>query len=344
MENNICVSQKKYQLSIAPMLGITNNHFRSFFRLLSKETLLYTEMINSETILYSKNRILDYFAEQRPLVLQLGGSAPLSLGKACEKAKTFDFEEFNLNCGCPSKKVTDKSFGASLMNDPDKVAQCIYEMNKYLPSSIKCRIGVNKYKEQFLYDFIDKTSKNGHCTKYIIHSRVAIMGIDTMKNRTIPPLMYDIAYQLKEKYPMLTFVLNGGIKTLDEVKEHNDRGMPCMIGRAAYDNPWMFRNADSKIYNKTDNKLSRKEIIYKYADYCDRYIDEYGDKMKNSIYGELIRPLTNIFYGEDNNKQYKERLYQISDEIKTNYNNIRDHLYSVVDYYEKLNYNAMNTI
>ena len=335
----------KYKLSIAPMLGITTHHFRSFFRLLSKEILLYTEMINCEAIINSKQtKLINYFPEHRPLVLQIGGSNPSTILKACEKVKELSYTEFNLNCGCPSKKVSDRAFGASLMNNPPLVSECIKEMNKVNYSSIKCRIGLNEFNKKFLDDFIKNTSINGGCKKYIIHSRIAIMGIDTIKNRKIPPLQTEIVYKLKDEYPNLLFTLNGGIKTLEEVKYHNEKGLSCMIGRAAYENPWIFRKADKLIFGKSNCTLSRKEVIYKYADYCDKFEEEYCEEINNNVVNDFIRPLTNLFYGEPFNKEYRDLLYDIKKETKNDYHLFREHLYNVVEEFEKINANSMNEI
>ena len=331
-----------YKLSIAPMLGITNNHFRSFIRLLTKHTLLYTEMVNCETITHSKNKVIHYFPEHSPIVLQLGGNDPNELYNAALIAKGFNYNEFNLNCGCPSHKVTEKSFGAILMTQPDIVSNACSKLNQVNFTSIKCRIGLNEYNEKFLYDFITKTALYGNVKKYIIHSRVAIMGIDTIRNRTIPPLQYDVAYKLKEKFSDLSFVLNGGIRTLNEVKEHNEKGMNCMIGRAAYDNPWMLRKVDSFIYGKSDIGLCRRDVLYKYSDYCYKYYEEYEEQISGNVICDLVRPINNIFSGEVHNKRFKDMLYNISDDLKKHKENIRDHIYGVIEEYEKINPNVMD--
>ena len=164
------------------MLEITTKHYMHFMRLLTWETLLYSEMINIGEII-NKEDCLDFFPDLEPLCIQFGGSDPERCGLAAEKVKFF--KEINIKCGCPSKKVSAGNFGAVLMNDPKLVGNCVKKMNDILFSSIKCRLGLNEYKEQFLYDFIDTTKNISNCKKYILHSRVAIMGIDTMKNRKI---------------------------------------------------------------------------------------------------------------------------------------------------------------
>ena len=333
-----------YKLSIAPMLGITNNHYRSFIRLLTKHTLLYTEMINSDTIIHCQKKILHYFPDQSPLVLQFGGNDPEALYTAALKANPFNYTEFNLNCGCPSPKVSSRQFGASLMKTPSIVSTACSYLNKVNFTSIKCRIGLDEYNEQFLTNFISTTSTHGNVSKYILHCRVAIMGIDTIKNRTVPPLQHDIAYDMQKKFPHLQFVLNGGITTLQEVKEHNEKGMNCMIGRVAFDNPWMLRHADSVVFNKCDSGLSRKDVLYKYSDYCYKYYEEYDGEINGNVVCDMVKPIVNVFVGEAYNKKYKDMLCNVSDDIRKHKENIRDHIYSVIEEYEKMNYDVVNSI
>ena len=333
-----------YKLSIAPMLDITTNHFRSFMRLLTKETLLYTEMINEDTILNSKQNVLNFNIEQKPICLQIGGNNPEKLNLCSIKAKDYNYNELNFNCGCPSGKVTEKKFGASLMNEPNLVGECVKEMNKNMFTSIKCRIGLNKYDKNFLENFINKTNEISKINKYIIHCRIAIMGINTIKNRNIPPLLYEIIDELKEKFPKFNFVVNGGIKNLNDVKNFNNKGFGCMIGRAAYDNPYLFRYADSEIFNKKNIGLNRKEIIYKYCDYCNNFLNNFNGKIGKGIINELIKPLTNLFYGEQNNSEYRNLLYSINkvnDLDKKNYDILNEHYYTVIEKFAKINPEAM---
>ena len=345
-------SEHKYNLSIAPMLEITTKHFMNFMRLLTKETLLYTEMINIGQII-NKDDCLDFSSDLEPLCIQFGGSDPEKCRLAAEKVKLKGFKEININCGCPSKKVSAGNFGAVLMKDPKLVGNCVKEMNKILFSSIKCRLGLDEYKENFLYDFIDTTKSISDCKKYILHSRIAIMGIDTMKNRKIPPLQYDVVEKVKNKYKNLNIVINGGIKTFDVVREFNNKEIGVMIGREAYDNPWKFRNADSQVFGKCDPKITRKQLIYEYADYCQKYIDEHSDKVSSGLIGEMIKPLTNLFTGEKYNKIFTNKIYEITHgskdknikkELLKKYEKIADHLYSSIEAFEKDNEEAVLSI
>ena len=345
-------TEHKYNLSIAPMLEITTKHFMNFMRLLTRETLLYSEMINIGEII-NKEDALDFSQNLEPLCIQFGGSDPEKCGLAAEKVKLKGFKEININCGCPSKKVSAGNFGAILMNDPNLVGNCVKKMNKVLFSSIKCRLGLNEYKEKFLYDFIDITKNISECKKYILHSRIAIMGIDTMKNRKVPPLQYDVVEEIKNKYKDLNIVINGGIKTFDVVRDFNNKEIGVMIGREAYDNPWKFRNADSQVFGKCDPKITRKQLVYEYADYCQKYIDEHPDQLGSGLLGQMVKPLTNLFVGEKYNKTFTNKLFDITHgskdknkkkELMKKYEKISEHLYSCIEDFEKVNEEAVLSI
>ena len=343
-------SLHQYNLSIAPMLEITTKHFMHFMRLLTKETLLYTEMININEIIH-KNNVLDFSPDLEPLCIQLGGSNPENFSIACEKIKLKGFKELNINCGCPSKKVSAGNFGAVLMKDPDLVGECVKKMNEKIFSSIKCRLGLDIYNQNFLENFIEKTMKISGCKKYILHSRIAIMGIDTMKNRTVPPLQYDVVENIKKKYPELNIVINGGIKDFKMVKEFNDKNIGVMIGREAYDNPWKFRNADNEIFGKINtNNINRKELVYKYGDYCQKYLEEHPDEAGSGLFGEMVKPLTNLFCGEKFNKIFVNKLFKITQgtkdpkkkiEFLKKYENISDHFNKCIEEFEKKNKDAV---
>ena len=344
--------EHKFNLSIAPMLEITTKHYMHFMRLLTKETLLYSEMINVSEIINKENS-LEFSPDLEPLCIQFGGSDPEKCKLAAEKVKNKGYKEININCGCPSKKVSAGNFGAVLMNDPNLVGNCVKEMNRILFSSIKCRLGLDEYKKKFLYDFIDITKKISNCSKYILHSRIAIMGIDTMKNRKVPPLQYDVVEEVKNTYPDLNIVINGGIKNFDVVRDFNDKEIGVMIGREAFDNPWKFRNADSQVFGKCDPKISRKDLIYEYADYCQKYIDEHPEYVSGGLVGEMVKPMTNLFTGEKYNKVFTNKLYEITHgskdqnkkkELIKKYEKISEHLYSCVEAFQKENEEALLSI
>jgi tRNA-dihydrouridine synthase A len=344
--------QHKYNLSIAPMLEITTKHYMHFMRLLTKQTLIYSEMININEILNKENS-LDFTPDLEPICIQFGGSDPEACGLAAQKAKNKGFKELNINCGCPSKKVSAGNFGAVLMKDPELVGNCVKKMNEHIFSSIKCRTGLDKYDKKFFEDFIIKTKNISGCKKYILHARIAIMGIDTMKNRTVPPLQYSEVEDIKKKYPDLNIVINGGIKDFKTVKEFNEKEIGVMIGREAFDNPWKFRNADSEIFGSIDPKLNRKQVVYEYSDYCQKYIEEHPDEVSTGLFGEMVKPMTNLFCGEKYNKVFVNKLFEVTHgtkdpkkkkEFVKKYENISEHLYKCIEDFEKKNEEAVLSI
>jgi len=212
---------KKHRISIAPMLNITDNYFRSFIRLLTQNAVLYTEMIHTDTITHSFRGYLKelYFEQnQHPVVIQLGGNNPDNLGSVAKLCKEVGYDEINLNCGCPSSKVQECNFGAKLMENPDLVSECVNSIrrNSNSETTVKCRLGLNIFDQKFIENFIENVSLKGSVKHFIIHSRIAIMSLDTEKNRKIPPLQYEKVFELKRKFPLLNFSLNGGVKSLEE--------------------------------------------------------------------------------------------------------------------------------
>ncbi len=330
-----------HKLSIAPMMEITTNHYRNFFRLLSKETLLYTEMIHHDTIVNSRwgvEKELYFDLDQKPVVIQLGGNNPEILEKISVLCKEAGYDEINLNCGCPSSKVANAKFGVCLMKEPELVADITKRLRKAtnMEITVKCRLGVDSFNGDFLNRFISTVAEKGDINHFIIHSRLALMVMDTDKNRKIPPLQYDKVFELKKNFPSLSFSINGGIKTYEEIDQLllNPQISGCMIGRAAYDNPWMFGNVDKKYFNKKNPGLSRKEIIYKYSEYLEKVQDE------GCSHNILIKPLTNLFAGERKSSHFKNMLYSYKNE-QENYT-LAEYVRWVVDEYEKMNEKACN--
>jgi tRNA-dihydrouridine synthase A len=282
------------RLSIAPMMEWTDPHYRMLMRGLTKKTVLYTEMVVDETVMYAPRANLDFFIghsiEEHPSVLQLGGHDPEMLGKATEICSQYlgDYGEINLNCGCPSQRVARRCFGAKLMLEPDLVRQLVYSMQRSssVPITVKCRIGAdNLDKYEDLTHFI-RSAHDGGAKKFIIHSRKCFLnGLSTKQNRDIPPLKYEVVHRLVRDFPELTFVLNGGIQTLEEGLDHMkeyrfddlENGVVetlpsvhgVMIGRMAYNNPVAFATADSQYYGVRDPCLSRRQVLERYMDYCD---------------------------------------------------------------------------
>ena len=337
-----------HRISVAPMMGITNTHFRYFMRLLTKETVLYTEMIHHDAILNCKegySKLLQYNQIEHPLVLQLGGNNPELLGKCAEIANKMGYDEINLNCGCPSTKVIAHNFGACLMCTPELVGECVKAMKKNcnIPVTVKCRIGLNKDNDAFLDNFVKKVNAIADVDHFIIHARLAIMNLDTDKNRKIPPLKYERVFKLKEDFPLLNFSINGGIKTYEDVNNmlSNKFITGCMIGRAAYDNPWIFSNFDKFYYGKKNPGLNRKEILYDYGRYGESYIKNYNfdNLIKEKLFPDLVGPLNFLFNGEKNNSIFKAMLMDRNEWKAAD--NFYDFIASIVEKFEEINKEAL---
>ena len=318
------------KLSVAPMMEWTNPHWRSFIRGVTRKTVLYTEMVVDGTITHQSNN-LDVLVGQNifenPSVIQLGGNSPEELGKAVDILDCYgEYNEFNLNCGCPSDRVASKRcFGAKLMLQPELVRQIVSEMGRRTskPITIKCRLGVDDHDSyEELTKFIQTTSTGG-IKKYIIHARKCLLqGLSCKQNREIPPLHYDWVHRLQKDFPDLRFVLNGGIKSFDTVKEHMNEwnDLPGleggMIGRQAYSDPLMFAQADSIIFNTRDPCPTRRACIERYLDYTDHIqsasepVVWHQNKKPNKVAGalELVLPLHSLFTGYPGTSKYKKTL------------------------------------
>ena len=241
-----------HKLSVAPMIDWTDRHCRVFHRLLSPNALLYTEMITTGAILNGdKERYLRFSKIEHPVVLQLGGSEPHDLAICAKIGEDFGYDAINLNCGCPSDRVQKGKFGACLMAEPNLVADCVSTMNKVvqIPVTVKCRIGIDDSEDYvFLEKFISKVSNAG-CETFIIHARKAwLKGLSPKENREIPPLRYDIAAKIKEKFPHLSIILNGGITSLSQSHDALKTFDGVMIGREAYNNPYFLTEIEKDLF------------------------------------------------------------------------------------------------
>ncbi|TGL49661.1 tRNA dihydrouridine(20/20a) synthase DusA [Leptospira wolffii] len=260
-----------YPVSVAPMMDWTDRHFRYFLRLITKHTLLYTEMITTGAILRgNKERHLAFSPEELPLALQLGGDDPKALAESSRIGQDYGYTEINLNVGCPSDKVQEGNFGACLMRDPNQVAEMIAAMSSSVsvPVTVKCRIGIpGKDRFDDLEEFVSIVSRAG-AERITIHARIAILdGLSPAQNRSVPPLRYEDVYEIKRRFPDLKIELNGGVKTLEEISSHLTRVDGVMIGRAAYENPFLFSQVDSLFYGSTIRKRTRREIFGEMQEY-----------------------------------------------------------------------------
>lgn len=303
------------RLSIAPMLDYTDRHCRYLLRLLTKNTLLYTEMIPANALVHADPEpFLKHSPEEYPLAIQLGGGDPETLALASKKAENAGYQEINLNCGCPSDRVQNGSFGACLMKDSEKVARCIEAMQKtvQVPVTVKCRIGIDHDDSfEFFLNFI-KTVHEAGCNTFIIHARKAwLKGLSPKENRDIPPLNYERVLELKKLMPNLNISINGGIKTLEHAKELLTQLDGVMIGRAAYENPWMLKEADSLIYNTQDPIWkNRKELLTAYLPYVEQ---ELSQGCPLTI---ITRHLSSLFNGIPGSRKYRQMLSEQAPKAK----------------------------
>lgn len=262
------------------MMDWTDRHCRFFLRLLSRQTLLYTEMVTTGALLHNDaHRFLRHDASEHPLALQLGGSVPADLAACARLAEEAGYDEVNLNVGCPSDRVQNNMIGACLMAHPALVADCVKAMRDAVstPVTVKHRIGINgrdSYAE--LSDFVGQVREAG-CRSFTVHARIAILeGLSPKENREIPPLRYDIAAQLKRDFPDLEIVLNGGIKTLDECQAHLETFDGVMLGREAYHNPYLLAEVDQQLFGSDAPVVSRSEALAQLRPYIVAHMESGG--------------------------------------------------------------------
>jgi tRNA-dihydrouridine synthase A len=265
-----------HRLSVAPMMDWTDRHCRYFHRLLTKKTRLYTEMVTTGALLHGNQpRHLDFSGSEHPVALQLGGSDPEDLAACAKLGAQWGYDEINLNCGCPSERVQRGSFGACLMAEPKLVAACVKAMVDVvaIPVTVKHRIGIDHAVEyEFVRDFVGTVSEAG-CNVFIAHARNAILkGLSPKQNREVPPLKYDYVYRLKKEFPHLTIVLNGGVATSAQIREHLMHVDGVMIGREAYHNPYWMASWDHEFYGANASAGTREEIEEVMNDYADSMV------------------------------------------------------------------------
>ncbi|NND35631.1 MAG: tRNA dihydrouridine(20/20a) synthase DusA [Gammaproteobacteria bacterium] len=252
------------------MMDWTDRHCRYFFRLLTQDARLYTEMVTASAVLRGDHaRLLGYNEAEHPLALQLGGSQPRELADAVRIAGPYAYDEINLNIGCPSDRVQSGRFGACLMAEPERVAACIAAMcdAASVPITVKTRIGIDDRDDyEFLVQFVEKVAAAG-CQYFVVHARKAILaGLSPKENRSIPPLRYDVVYRLKREFPALTVVLNGGVESVAQVRAHLEHVDGVMIGRKAYGDPWFLANLQRTGVDSSET--TRQDIVIAMTDYA----------------------------------------------------------------------------
>ena len=293
------------KVSVAPMMDCTDRHERYFLRLISKNVLLYTEMIVDEAINRgNKKKLLEFNINEKPVALQLGGSSPKLLSEASKIGEDFGYDEINLNLGCPSKKVEKNKFGACLMKEPNLVADCLSKMQSTtkLPITIKTRIGYDSVEDyENFYNFISILNSTGVKT-FIIHARKAMLGKFTPKqNLNIPPLKYDYVYRLKKDFPNEEIIINGGITSIDEIKTHLNKTDGVMIGRAAYHTPYFLAEIENEIFGNNDVP-SRQEVIENLIPYIKEEIK------KGTRLNQIMRHTLGLFHGQTGASYWKRYL------------------------------------
>ncbi|MBU84196.1 MAG: tRNA dihydrouridine(20/20a) synthase DusA [Alcanivorax sp.] len=298
--------QPDRRLSVAPMMDWTTRDYRFLARLITRHTLLYTEMVVAQAILRGdRERFLAFNDEEHPVALQLGGSEPQDLAEAARIAEQYGYDEINLNVGCPSDRVQQGKIGAILMAEPELVGQCVEAMQAAVrvPVTVKTRIGIDDQDDyDFLYRFVTRMEQAG-CTSLTIHARKAILsGLSPKENREIPPLIYQRAYAIKQAFPRMEIILNGGVKTLEEMHAHMGDVDGVMIGREAYQNPYFLADADRIVFTDDHPVPSRRDIAEQFLPYVERRY-ALGHAPKHSL-----RHILNLFQGEPGARRFRRHL------------------------------------
>jgi len=292
-------------MSVAPMMDWTDRHCRYFHRLLTRQTLLYTEMVTTGALLHGDvPRHLRFNSEEHPVALQLGGSEPADLSRAARMGQEWGYEEINLNCGCPSPRVQRGAFGACLMNEPALVADCVKAMADAvdIPVTVKHRIGIDKVESYaFVRDFVGTVAEAG-CRTFIVHARNAwLQGLSPKENREIPPLRYELAYQLKQDFPDLIIAVNGGITTSEQVAGHLRHVDGVMVGREAYYHPWWLKSWDETFYADAPSSLTREEVEEAMVAYMERAFAEDG-----CPWYAIARHMLGLYHGQRGGRLWRQ--------------------------------------
>ena len=277
------------------MLDWTDRHCRYFHRLLTKQALLYTEMVTTGALLNGDvERHLRFNAFEQPVALQLGGSEPKEMAECARLAEDYGYAEVNINVGCPSERVQKGAFGACLMAEPHLIADCVAAMQAAvnMPVTVKNRIGIDEQQERdSLFNFVETVAQAG-CQTFIVHARKAwLKGLSPKENREIPPLNYALVYELKQAFPQLEIIINGGITTLEQCQHHLQWVDGVMVGREAYHNPWLLAQVDSQLYAAPDSFNQRKAVIDAFIPYVEQQLSQGG------TLAPMSKPILGLFQG-----------------------------------------------
>jgi len=318
------------RLSVAPMMDWTDRHCRYLHRLMSGRTLLYTEMVTSPALVRGGAvHLLDHSPQEHPVALQLGGSDPAELAEAARMGAAAGYDEINLNCGCPSDRVQSGKFGAILMTEPALVARCVAEMRRAVDVdvTVKCRIGVDDQDpEQVLPEFLARVAAAG-VERFTIHARKAwLQGLSPKENRDVPPLDYDLVQRMKGLFPALHLSVNGGISTLAEAKAFLDAGMDgVMLGRAAYQNPYVLSGVDARFYGDDRPVPSRHEVLDAFLPYVQREL-AHGTHLH-----AMTRHILGLFQGRPGARAFRRHISENAPRSGANERVIREAMALVVE-------------
>ncbi len=326
-------------VSVAPMMDWTDRHQRYFMRKITRHTLLYTEMVNAQAILRgNRQKLLGYHPSEHPIAVQLGGSQPDILSKAALIAEDYGYDEINLNVGCPSDRVQQGRFGACLMAEPQRVAECVQAMQSKVsvPVTIKCRIGIDDLDTyEFLHQFIALLSQAG-CQVFIIHARKALLsGLSPKQNREIPPLNYQRVYQIKQDFPKLCIVINGGIQSLEDIQSHLHSVDGVMLGREAYRHPYLLSEMDHLFYNDQDIPLTRYQVVEAMLEYISHHLKQ-GGRLQ-----QVARHMLGLFLGQPGGRKWRQLLSEQAHKKEAHIDVIQQALQKVIEQ-EKIIHAAKN--
>ncbi|WP_029890513.1 tRNA dihydrouridine(20/20a) synthase DusA [Polycyclovorans algicola] len=299
-------SPSPWRFCVAPMMDWTTSYCRQFHRVLTRHARLYTEMVTTGALLHGDApRFLAHDPAEHPLALQLGGSEPDDLARAAELGGRAGYVEINLNCGCPSDRVQEGRFGACLMREPERVASAVKAMRGATDAAItvKHRVGVDDAEDYpFMRHFVETVAAEG-CTVFIVHARKAwLQGLSPKENREVPPLTYEHVYRLKQDFPDLTVVINGGIETLDECSAHLAHVDGVMLGRAPYERPWLLADVDQRLFGTPNPVSTRDEALLKMAPLLDAMA------ARGEAANRLTRHLLGLYRGESGGKAFRRYL------------------------------------
>ena len=295
-----------HRLCTAPMMDWSDRHCRYFFRQLSRHALVYTEMITNGALIHGDvERHLRFHADEHPVALQLGGSEPAELAHCARLGEQWGYDEINLNCGCPSERVQHGAFGACLMREPDRVADCVKAMQDAvsIPVTVKHRLGIDRAEDYaFVRRFVDVVARAG-CKTFIVHARNAVLkGLSPKDNREVPPLRYAEVHQLKRDFPGLAIVINGGISTWPEITQQLGAVDGVMLGRAAYHDPYVLAEADRRLFDADAAVRSREDVVRAMYDYARQEI-KHGTPLRS-----IARHMLGLYHGQPRARLWRQML------------------------------------